>query len=349
MKPASAPRDDERTTKLMEIDPRLGVFRHGRIADLSQLLRAGDLLVVNDAATLPASFHGRTAAGADIEVRIVDQLGDQGRFRVVLFGEGDYRTPTERRAPPPIMKAGDRLVLVGAARTATELSARIVSVSPISSRLVDIEFDRTGDALWSRLYAIGHAIQYAHVPRPLDLWSVQTAYASRPWASEMPSAGRPLRWELLLSLVHRGVVVRSLTHAAAISATGDDGIDRALPLPERYDIPESTARAVVEAKRANARVVAVGTSVVRALEGCAAMNGGVVVAGGGRTDLRIDAKFRPRIVDGLLTGMHDDGTSHFDLLSAFAPEPILAKAFDAAVSAGYLGHEFGDSTLILAA
>jgi S-adenosylmethionine:tRNA ribosyltransferase-isomerase len=163
----------------------------------------------------------------------------------------------------------------------------------------------------------------------------------------MPSAGRPLAWSLLARLRAAGVRVAPLTHAAGLSSTGDPSIDAVLPLPERFDLPASTVRAVVSTRAEGGRVIAVGTTVVRALEGCAAQHGGELVPGEGTTDLRIGETFRPRVVDGLLTGLHDVGTSHRELLRAFAPELILRDAWAHASARGYLGHEFGDACLVL--
>jgi S-adenosylmethionine:tRNA ribosyltransferase-isomerase len=190
-------------------------------------------------------------------------------------------------------------------------------------------------------------VQYAYLRHAIELGTVQTRFAGRPWAAEMPSAGRPLTWNTLLALRARGVGLAALTHAAGLSATGDPALDRALPLPERYDIP---ARTVAQVERARARggtVVAVGTTVVRALEGNAHAHGGRLVAGTGMTDLIIAAGFVPRVVGGLLSGMHEPGTSHFRVLAAFDPTPTLARAAAHAAAGGYLVHEFGDSALVL--
>jgi S-adenosylmethionine:tRNA ribosyltransferase-isomerase len=159
----------------------------------------------------------------------------------------------------------------------------------------------------------------------------------------MPSAGRPLTWSVLLELRRRGVELASVTHAAGLSSTGDSELDDILPLPERYDIPARTVEAIGRAER----VIAVGTTVVRALEGSAAANGGVLEAGMGETDLVISADFQPRIVSGLLTGVHDPSESHFRLLSAFADRDTLTRAWHHATDVGYRCHEFGDSSLIL--
>jgi S-adenosylmethionine:tRNA ribosyltransferase-isomerase len=167
----------------------------------------------------------------------------------------------------------------------------------------------------------------------------------------MPSAGRPLSWEILLALRRRGVRWASLTHAAGLSATGDPAIDAALPLPEAFEIPPATARAVTETRARGGRVVAVGTTVVRALEGAAQQHGGQhdghVRAGRGETDLRITPAFRPRVVDGILSGAHAAHESHFQLLAAFAGANLLAAAAARAERAGFLTHELGDSMLVL--
>jgi len=163
---------------------------------------------------------------------------------------------------------------------------------------------------------------------------------------EMPSAGRPLRWSQLLQLRRQGISVVSLTHAAGLSSTGDAALDGALPLAEHFEIPQATAEAISQAKRSGGRVVAVGTTVVRALEGSFAQRGHLL-ASAGRTDLRIGPGFRPKVVDGLLTGIHEPGTSHFELTQAFASAGLLERAQAHAAARGYLSHEFGDSMLIL--
>jgi S-adenosylmethionine:tRNA ribosyltransferase-isomerase len=213
---------------------------------------------------------------------------------------------------------------------------------------VALRFAVSGDELWDALYREGRPVQYAYLAHELPLWAVQTVYAARPWAFEMPSAGRPLSWQTLLALRRKGVRWASLTHAAGLSSTGDPAIDAALPLPERYEIPAATARAVAETQARGGRVVAVGTTVVRALEGAAAAaRDGVLRPGGGETDLIITPAFRPRVVDGILSGAHAASESHFRLLAAFAGRALLAAAAAHAERAGFLTHELGDSMLVL--
>jgi S-adenosylmethionine:tRNA ribosyltransferase-isomerase len=151
---------------------------------------------------------------------------------------------------------------------------------------------------------------------------------------------------VLLGLRRAGVALASLTHAAGLSSTGDDALDRALPWPERYEIPRAAVDAIAQARHRRGRVIAVGTTVVRALESAAQADGDVS-AGGGVATLRLDAGYRLRVVDGLISGLHVPGESHFELLSAFVPRERLARALALAAAHGLSSHELGDACLIL--
>jgi S-adenosylmethionine:tRNA ribosyltransferase-isomerase len=329
--------------RLLVIDPASGRHAERRASDLPQLLRRGDLVVVNDAATLPASLAGRDPQGTPIELRLIGR-GGPADFQAVLFGPGDWRQRTEDRPAPGQLRPGDRLRF---GRPDLELAATVREVSPLSPRLLQVRFDRAGGDLWAALYRLGRVVQYAHLARPLPLWAVQNVYASRPFAFEMPSAGRTLSWQLLLDLRRRGIGLASLTHAAGLSATGDPVLDARLPLPEAFELPAATVAAIQETHRAGGRVVAVGTTVVRALEGAHRLPGGLR-AGPGETDLHIGPDTRPAIVDGLVSGLHAPGESHFALLSAFAAPALLADAARFAGQRGFRSHELGDVTLLLA-
>jgi S-adenosylmethionine:tRNA ribosyltransferase-isomerase len=305
-----------------------------RFASLPELLRAGDLVVVNDAATLPASLRGVTTRGAPIELRLSGPV-DGSRLAGVVFGEGDHRTRTEDRPPPPRISLGDTLRFAGIS----------FDVTAVAGRRVELDARASVDELWGAIYAQGAPVQYAHRPAQLPLYEVQTAYAARPWAAEMPSAGRPLTWDVLLGLKRAGITIATLTHAAGLSSTGDDALDRALPWPERYEIPRATVDAIAAAKACGGRVVAIGTTVVRALESAA--QAGALVAGGGVATLRLGPAHALRVVDGLVSGLHVPGESHFELLTAFAPRTRLVLALELAAREGLSSHELGDSCLIL--
>jgi len=346
VKTAAWPREKTEAERLLVVDPAAGKMADFAVGDLPSRLRAGDLLVVNDAATLPASLQAHATDGAPVEVRLLGPA-EEGQWAAAVLGAGNWRWRTEDRPAPPSLPVGSTLTFRAASEDAEPLRATVVAISEVSPRLLRLAFDRQGDALWSAVYRRGRPVQYSYVRAPLALWHVQTAYASRPWAAEAPSAGRPLTWRVLLEARRRGVALAAVTHAAGLSSTGEPALDAALPLPERFDVPEETVAAVTRARAARGRVVAVGTTVVRALEGAVEANGGRLAAGEGRTSLRIDRHFHPRVVDGLLTGVHQPGESHFDLLQAFAPEPLLRRALAHAEQEGYLAHEFGDSCLIL--
>jgi S-adenosylmethionine:tRNA ribosyltransferase-isomerase len=339
---ATWPRERPEDERLLRIDPSSATFADARVGDLPSILRHGDLLVVNDAATLPASMRGLREDGTPFELRLLaHEGGESTRWLAVLFGRGDWREKTEARSVPPSLAEGERIRIAGGAR------AHVVSVDPVSSRLLRIAFEGDAASMWRAIYGEGRPVQYSYVEAPLALWHVQSTFAGRPWAVEPPSAGRPLTFALLQALRRGGVTVAPLTHAAGLSSTGDAVLDARLPLRERFDLPEATIRAVAEARSRGGRVVAVGTTVVRALEGCAASHDGELVVGEGSTDLRLDGASKLRVVSGLLTGIHEPGTSHFALMESFAPAPLLERAMSHAERAGYLQHEFGDSVLIL--
>lgn len=320
---------------MLVVDPSAGAVVDATVGDLVRVLGPGDVVVVNDAATLPACLPAIAPSGRPHELRLCEWIGGQ-RWRAVAMGPGDWRDDTDRRPAPDVLHPGDRLAI-------GEGSARVHRIDPASPRLVVVDlFPPLQRDPLSWLYDVGRPIQYSYLDREVALHEVQAPFASRPWAMEMPSAGRPLQWSLVIALRRAGVEVHRLTHAAGISATGDPDLDARLPLPERYEIPARTAAAVARARR----VLAVGTSVVRALEGSFAARG-FVAPGRAYTSLRLGPHFVPRVVTGLLSGVHAPGTSHHAVLEAFADPDTLALADRRALEGGYSIHEFGDSTLVL--
>jgi S-adenosylmethionine:tRNA ribosyltransferase-isomerase len=327
--------------RLLHVDA-LGNVRHLPRSKLIELLRPGDVVVANDAATLPASLPGiHVPTGLVIEVRLAGKPSlaarDTQRFIAVVFGAGDHHTRTEDRPLPPALQPGDELQL-------GELRARVERVLD-HPRLIQLHFDVTPDELWRGLAAHGRPIQYAHVREPLALWDVWTSIAGAPVAYEPPSAGFVLDWQLLAAFEQHGIEFATLTHAAGISSTGDPELDRKLPLDEPYRIPVATEEAIAAALCEGRRIVAIGTTVVRALEDSAATYGSVA-AGSGMARLRLGPDTRLSVVDAILSGTHEPGTSHYDLLHAFADDEALRRADDALNSTGYRTHEFGDSVLI---
>jgi len=323
---------------VLRADGRIAHSERERLADV---LRAGDVVVANDAATLPASLHGTHGpSGAPIEVRLAGRrtlrVDDLRAFSAIVFGAGDHRTRTEHRAAPPPLRAGDGLQL-------GPLRARVQRTLG-HTRLIELRFEGDIDAIWAGIARHGRPIQYAHVPQPLALWDVWSAIAALPVAFEPPSAGFALDWSMLHALRAHGIGFATLTHAAGISSTGDAALDARLPLDEPYHIPASTVAAIERAKRRGGRVVAIGTTVTRALEHAA--HSGALRAGDGTADQRIGPTTRLRVVDAILSGAHEPGSSHHELLRAFASPASLQRADRALFEHGYLTHEFGDSVLI---
>jgi S-adenosylmethionine:tRNA ribosyltransferase-isomerase len=210
-----------------------------------------------------------------------------------------------------------------------------------------LHFSHAGTVLLDRLYRLGRPVRYEYAAAPWPLDDYQTVYAREPGSAEMPSAGRAFTWRLLFNLRRRGVGLTSVVLHTGLSSYLDDAVDARHPVPEEeYHVSASAAVAVNRARAAGGRVVAVGTTVVRALETAAGADGRVRPVGG-TTRLRVTADTELRAVDGLLTGLHEPEASHLDLLTAFAPAAAVAAAYAEAVERGYLWHEFGDLNLIL--
>ncbi len=341
MNAAHRPIQRSRRAKLLAVDEN-GGMQHWPRSKFIELLRGGDLVIANDAATLPASLSGtHLPSGCPIEVHLAGRrclsADAMQRWIAVVFGAGDFRTPTEHRPSPPGLTAGDQLTL-GPLRATVEKTLQ-------HQRLVRLRFDGSPDEIWEGLARHGRPIQYSHVPTPLALWDVWTAIAGPPVALEPPSAGFALDWNLLRSLRERGIPFQTVTHAAGISSTGDDELDALLPLDEPYWIPANTARAVRRTRSRGGRIIAIGTTVARALEH-AADHDGSVRAGAGLATQRIDGASRIRVVDAILSGTHEPGTSHYELLRAFVAEESLDRMNQEMNVHDYRTHEFGDSVFV---
>ena len=212
-------------------------------------------------------------------------------------------------------------------------------------RLIERYFHGSPREIWAGLARHGRPIQYAHVPQPLAIYDTWSSIAAHPAAFEAPSAGFVLSWASIGELQARGVGFATLTHAAGLSSTGDPRLDARLPLDEPYRIPEVTAAAISQAQSRCERIVAVGTTVVRALEDAAWANG-CVAAGAGLARLRLGPETRLRVVSAILSGTHENGTSHHELLRAFVPDRALMQSDTELEACGYRTHEYGDSVLI---
>jgi S-adenosylmethionine:tRNA ribosyltransferase-isomerase len=296
-----------------------GAVRHARFADLATLLRPGDLLVANDSATLPAALAVCRPNGDELMLHVSAEAA-AGLWIV---------------EPRVFVHTGDVLRLPGAA-TATLLT----TVDAASRRLWFARIDAR-ESFANYLHAYGSPIRYSYVQQPFPLAHYQTVFAHVPGSAEMPSAARPFSERTLAALEARGVELRTVTlHCGVASAEAHEP-----PQSEAFDVPHETARAVNAARDAKRRVIAVGTSVVRALE--SAVYAGIVSTARGQTELLISPERPPSVVDGLLTGFHEPAASHLAMLAAFLDAPALTGAYAAALEHGYLWHEFGDVHLIV--
>jgi S-adenosylmethionine:tRNA ribosyltransferase-isomerase len=242
---------------------------------------------------------------------------------------------TSDGAPHPRPPVGARLALAGDAHA--ELVARFAGSDRLS--VARFELDEPPEDYLRRQ---GQPIRYGYVPEPWPLEAYQTVFALEPGSAEMPSAGRPFTTGLVTELVARGVLV-----APVILHTGVSSLELGEPpFPERYHVPAATARLVNAVHGWNGRVIAVGTTVVRALETAAAADGSVS-EGEGWTNLVVTPEGGLRATDGLLTGLHESESSHLELLEAAAGAELVKRSYAAALANGYLWHEFGDLHLIL--
>lgn len=302
---------------------------HSTFTQLADFLEPGDLLVVNRSATLPASLPTSSAHGP-ILLNLSTNYGDG-----VWLAEPRWSTSQ----PGPLPLAPGETVQVG------ELSVQLLAPHPGLPRLW---FVRTAGDLCQAMERHGMPIRYGYVEQQQSLSAYQTIFSKIPGSAEMPSAGRPFTRRVLRSLQERGVQLAGLVlHTGVSSLEVDSALVEEQPMyAEPFRVPAATARAVNQARQAGRRVIAVGTTVVRALE--SAWDGAAVQPARGFTRLYLHSERPVHVVDGLITGFHDPLASHLAMLYAMAGEGLIRSAYSAAVAHGYLWHEFGDSHLILA-
>jgi S-adenosylmethionine:tRNA ribosyltransferase-isomerase len=297
---------------------------HHRFTDLPSLLRPGDVLVVNTSATVPAALP---IPEAGLTLHLSTEQED-GTWLVELRRDSGKATVPYSGGSP-----GERYTVLG--------GASVVLRSRYSRERLWVASLSVADVA-SYLHTYGRPIRYGYVPRPWPLSAYQTVFGTQPGSAEMPSAGRPFTDRLVTRLVSAGVlVVPVLLHTGVASPEAHER-----PYPERFAVPSATARVINSARAAGARVIAVGTTVVRAVE-TAADDSGVVHAAEGWTSLIVTPSRGVRVVSGLLTGFHEPRASHLDMLAAVASPSLLSSCYAEAVAARYLWHEFGDVNLLL--
>ena len=316
-------------------------IRHTHFRDLADHLEPGDLIVVNTSQTVAGEADAKRSDGTDVVVHVAMDLRD-GTWVV------EIRTVPDAARAVLDATEGQELTLTGtdgAALTLLDPYPRTGS-SPTG----------TGNRLWRAAHAgaeplrdvldrVGRPIAYGYLDQRYDLAEYQTIFGTTPGSAEMPSASRPFTPEVVTRLVSRGVgIAPVLLHTGVSSQEAGEA-----PQPEWFEVGESTARLVNSTRAGGGRIVAVGTTVTRALESAVAMGSGLLSAASGWTERVVTRDHPPRIVDGLITGWHDPQASHLLLVESIAGDELAQAAYDAAVAGGYRWHEFGDSALFLPA
>jgi S-adenosylmethionine:tRNA ribosyltransferase-isomerase len=306
-------------------EPTQHLFR-----DLPTILAPGDLLVVNNSATMPAALDATVDDdGEPVVVHVSSELGHGSWLVELRRPVGGSTGPFAADETPA--RAGRRLRVPGGVLTL---------LRAYTTRLWVVSADVPG-TLPEYLDHHGRPIRYDYTDRDWPLSTYQTVFATEPGSAEMPSAGRPFTGAVLAALAARGVLVAPITlHTGVASAEASEP-----PYPEWFAVPATTARLVEYVRSTGGRIVAIGTTVVRALE--SAVQNGHVRAAAGWTDLVIGPERGVQVVDGLLTGFHEPRASHLKMLAAVGGETMLRLGYEAALREHYLWHEFGDVHLLL--
>jgi S-adenosylmethionine:tRNA ribosyltransferase-isomerase len=320
------PRD---AVRLMVSRRASGSVTHHGFGELPGLLRPGDLLVVNNSATLPAAVR----VNADLAVHFSSPRPDGSWLVELRFDQNEQGATPQSQCLP-----SQGLPSQGLPSQGLPSGAVLTLEKPVSARLWQA---RLSTAVVPYLLRHGRPIRYSYVARDWDLASYQTVFARVPGSAEMPSASRPFTPAVVTNLAALGVLIAPLTlHTGVSSLEVDED-----PYPEPFDVPPATARLVSHVRASGGRVIAAGTTVVRALE-TAALSG-VVRPAAGWTSHVVTPDSGVRVVDGLLTGLHEPRSSHLRMLAAFAGSALLSRCYEEAIRSGYLWHEFGDVHLLL--
>ena len=312
--------------KLMKLDRFTGEVSHGHFQQIDDYLKPGDLLVLNNSRTIPAVLIGKqTRSGRTVseqtEIRLARQLGEEIWEALIVTGD---------------IEEGDEFFF------AEDLAAK-AGRRTSAAMLLPLTFTVSGEELLSRIYKIGEPVRYEYIEEKWGLDYYQTVYSSVPGSVEMPSAGRAFTWELLFRLQSKGIGLAFIQLHTGLSYFMDDE-HKPGPEdnPEPYWIPEESAAQIRRTKEGGGRVIAVGTTVVRALE-TAWLNGRLE----GQTNLYVNSDHKLQAADGIITGFHEPEASHLDMLTAFICKDVLIQSYKDAIEKGYLWHEFGDINLIL--
>jgi S-adenosylmethionine:tRNA ribosyltransferase-isomerase len=312
--------------RMMVLDKKTGDVSHDKFFQLADYLKPGDLVVMNNSRTVPAILK----AGLYRNSKLIEE-------------EAEIRLARRRNEETwDVLIVTDRVKLGDILQFSSDLSAVVIDMKE-GSPLKTILFSKKGTDLFNSIYALGEPVRYEYINHPWGLDYYQTVFASHPGSVEMPSAGRAFSWELLFNLQRKGIELDFIQLHTGLSYLLDDEVETS-PTDnyEEYHLSEKTIEKIHKTKAAGGRVIAVGTTVVRALE-----SAGVTGELHGVTNLYINQNFPLKMVDGIITGFHEPKASHLDMLTAFVPQDLLWSAYEEAIDQQYLWHEFGDMNLIL--
>ncbi|OIK15046.1 S-adenosylmethionine:tRNA ribosyltransferase-isomerase [Bacillus sp. MUM 13] len=312
--------------KLMVLDRNTGQVRHDVFYSLEDYLKPGDVIVLNDSRTLPAiliaSHH-----------RLNNTLTNQTEIRLARRVHDDI---WDVLAVTDQLKAGDTF------HFSNTLFATVIDI-PCNGPISRLRFSKKGTSLLEDIYSLGEPVRYEYINTPWELEYYQTVFASKPGSVEMPSAGRPFSWQQFMKLQKKGIKLAFLQLHTGLSYFLDDKWEHdPTENHEEYKVPIKTMNDIQQAKASGHKVIAVGTTVVRALETAVQMG-----QLSGWTNLYVTKDYHLQIVDAIITGLHEPKASHLDMLCAFVSAEHLYNAYELAIKEQYLWHEFGDMNLII--
>lgn len=312
--------------KMMVLDKKTGAVSHDKFFRLADYLKPGDLVVMNNSRTVPAILNAdlyrhTKPIEQEVEIRLARRHNEETWDVLIVTDD---------------IRLGDIL------QFSSDLSAVIIAMNE-NSPLKTILFSKKGTDLFNSIYSLGEPVRYEYIHNKWGLDYYQTVFASHPGSVEMPSAGRAFSWELLFNLQKKGIELDFIQLHTGLSYLLDDELETS-PTDnyEEYRLSEKTIEKINKTKVSGGRIIAVGTTVVRALE-----SAGITGNLNGITNLYINQNFKLKMVDGIITGLHEPKASHLDMLTAFIPQNLLWNAYEEAINQRYLWHEFGDMNLIL--
>ncbi|MCE7735153.1 MAG: S-adenosylmethionine:tRNA ribosyltransferase-isomerase [Candidatus Heimdallarchaeota archaeon] len=334
-------------TKLLVINNKLKEVKSDSLDNIEAYFDEGDVIVINQSGTIPGSMQGKVMrTNEDIEIRLAGWVGTDFtcgyNWKAITFAGGDWRQKTEDRKDINNLFKGDIITF----QNGLFMTVKEIFVKP--GKFIQIEFqtDISSEELWNKIYEIGTPIQYSYLEDQLAIWDQQTLFSGPPLSLEPPSASFQFSWSLINKLIRKGVIIVPISHSAGISSTGNTEVDSYLPLPEIYEVNKKSADSIQNAKMEGKKIIALGTSVVRALEAIASKNEGKIVPSKDITNFVIHQNYQTQVVTGIISGMHIPEESHMQIMLAFTTDDLLLDGYNLAVEDEYHWHEYGDLTLV---